>query len=144
MEQRTCLGCQQTKPVSEFNWKNKTRGRRHVRCRVCTRAQVSHHYHNNQSYYVEKARRGKRVVIDLHHRLIVDYLSTHPCVDCGEADLVCLEFDHVRGRKEQSIGRMLGNYPWAAIEAEIAKCEVRCANCHRRRTGRQLNWYRSL
>jgi hypothetical protein len=33
---------------------------------------------------------------------------------------------------------------WRTIEAEIAKCVVRCANDHRRRTARQFGWYRLL
>jgi hypothetical protein len=28
------------------------------------------------------------------------------------------------------------------IEAEIAKCDVRCANCHRRRTCERAGWWR--
>jgi hypothetical protein len=30
------------------------------------------------------------------------------------------------------------------LKAEIAKCQVRCANCHRRRTAAQFGWWRSL
>ncbi len=72
------------------------------------------------------------------------YLATHPCIDCGEADAVCLEFDHVRGPKRGNIGTMLGDHSWETIEAEIAKCEVRCANCHRRRTAVAREWYRAV
>jgi hypothetical protein len=66
-------------------------------------------------------------------------LATHPCVDCGESDPVVLEFDHRDpAAKSFSIGDALGKtWQWEKIAAEIAKCDVRCANCHRRRTARQ-------
>ncbi len=74
-----------------------------------------------------------------------EYLATHPCVDCGENDLRLMEFDHVRGQKKAAI-TVLVNRPsgWKTIEDEIAKCEVRCANCHRIKTCEQQGWYRSL
>jgi hypothetical protein len=64
------------------------------------------------------------------------YLATHPCVDCGEADPVVLEFDHVRGEKRMDVGRMATSVGvgLVTLQAEIDKCEVRCANCHRRKT----------
>jgi hypothetical protein len=33
-------------------------------------------------------------------------------------------------------------YSWEKIEAEISKCEVRCANCHRKRHAKlRRAWY---
>jgi len=72
------------------------------------------------------------------------YLLKHPCVDCGENDIVVLQFDHVRGKKKYDISKMIGTgYPWALILKEIAKCEVRCANDHVRRTSKVQNSYRT-
>lgn len=69
------------------------------------------------------------------------YLNSHPCVDCGESDPIVLEFDH-QGDKLYNIGMMhLGSLQ--KIKDEIAKCEVRCANCHRRRTAFQFNSWRT-
>jgi hypothetical protein len=66
---------------------------------------------------------------------LVAYLVGHPCVDCGESDPVVLEFDHVRGTKVAAISSFVRNMAsMNRILAEIAKCDVRCANCHRRRT----------
>lgn len=72
--------------------------------------------------------------------LINEYLKSKECVDCGEGDPVVLEFDHtVRSDKFKTINKMLsGHYSWNAIHLEIQKCEVRCANCHRRKTYKQL------
>jgi cytochrome c551/c552 len=33
---------------------------------------------------------------------------------------------------------------WELVAAEIAKCEVRCANCHRRRTAAVGGYYRAI
>lgn len=64
-----------------------------------------------------------------------DYLASHPCVDCGEADRDVLDFDHVLGDKSFGISEAIsrGSSLKVLIE-EIAKCEVRCANCHRKVT----------
>jgi hypothetical protein len=32
---------------------------------------------------------------------------------------------------------------WKTVELEIAKCEVRCANCHARKTARELGNYKT-
>jgi hypothetical protein len=46
-----------------------------------------------------------------------------------------LEFDHIRGDKKFNLGDIVRNYyKWETILAEIDKCQVRCANCHRRAT----------
>lgn len=66
---------------------------------------------------------------------IIEYLRCHPCVDCGERNVIVLDFDHVRGKKEFNIGTSVSSRKcWTKIEEEIKKCDVRCANCHRIKT----------
>jgi hypothetical protein len=53
------------------------------------------------------------------------------CVDCGTDDIRVLEFDHVRGTKLGSISVLMkAGKSLATIQDEVAKCEVRCRNCH--------------
>jgi hypothetical protein len=66
------------------------------------------------------------------------YKATHPCVDCGETDPLVLDFDHVYGEKAFNLSACKTLAVGRVIE-EIAKCDVRCANCHRRRTAQQNN-----
>lgn len=58
------------------------------------------------------------------------------CVDCGWRDWARgLDWDHVRGKKLASIASLIAsNRPWREIEAEMGKCDLVCANCHRVRT----------
>jgi hypothetical protein len=73
---------------------------------------------------------------------IVEYLREHPCVDCGETDIVVLEFDHIAEKVANISAYAGGGRSWARVKAEIDKCEVRCANCHRRRTALIGGFYR--
>jgi hypothetical protein len=72
-----------------------------------------------------------------------EYLKTHSCVDCSETDPVVLEFDHVRGIKDIPIARAIRRqYSIDRLQREIDKCDVRCANCHRRKTADERHWFR--
>jgi hypothetical protein len=70
------------------------------------------------------------------------YLRSHPCIDCGETDVRVLQFDHCRGQKKAEVSRLIREgYSLEVIKAEMAKCDVVCANCHIRRTARQFCWW---
>lgn len=72
---------------------------------------------------------------------MLQYLLDHPCVDCGEDDIVVLQFDH-QGNKVADVSRM--RYcSLTKLKEEILKCEVVCANCHARRTAAQFGWWRT-
>jgi hypothetical protein len=73
---------------------------------------------------------------------VKELLRGRACVDCNEADPIVLQFDHVRGIKRDAVSNLVTrNVAWSTIEAEMAKCEIRCANCHIRRTAKQQGWY---
>jgi hypothetical protein len=109
------------------------------------RAYIRDHYKKNTAYYVSKARRRNKAYRQELHKKVFKYFSSHACVDCGESDPMVLEFDHVEGEKRADVSRMISDYcSWALIMEEIAKCEVRCANCHRRKTAREQGWYAYL
>ena len=97
------------------------------------------YYERNKLKVKEQAAASNKRRRQSHREKIRAYLAANPCVDCGEKDPVVLEFDHRDpSQKSFSIGEAgHRTWCWELIEAEIAKCEVRCANCHRRRTARQ-------
>jgi hypothetical protein len=75
------------------------------------------------------------------NREIDQYLRSHPCVDCGESDPVVLDFDHRDGvEKIETISVLRARGRREQLFAEIAKCDVRCSNCHSRRTAMQFGW----
>ena len=140
---KICSRCKKEKSTEEFNFKKKSLGIRQKACKECTRLEIKNHYQKNKQYYLEKSRirnRKQRKIIKEH---IYEYLSTHPCVDCGESDPVVLEFDHKSSKLECVSKFIQRNYPLDTIKKEITKCEIRCANCHRRKTAKDFNWYKN-
>jgi hypothetical protein len=93
--------------------------------------------------YVANAVQRKRALIAERTAYLVDFLRARPCVDCGEPDPLVLEFDHL-GSKSFNIAANLGNRKWQSILDEIAKCDVVCANCHRRRTALRARFARAV
>ena len=67
---------------------------------------------------------------------LLDRLRHVPCTDCGGSFHACsMDFDHRDPREKQyTVTRMIGRSGTERILAEVAKCDIVCANCHRLRT----------
>ena len=132
-ELRRCSRCGIPKPIDEFAWRRRRKLQRDTFCRPCRSAYGKEHYAKNKQRYIDNAAALTRKVRLERTKLLLEYFESHPCVDCGEHDPVVLEFDHLRD-KRFDVGNRLVSVKWQTILDEIAKCEVVCANCHRRRT----------
>ena len=70
--------------------------------------------------------------------------NSNGCVDCGEKDFRTLDFDHLpQFKKEHNIAVLKNQGRIGVIKKEISKCEIRCANCHRKKTAERnpLHWF---
>ena len=65
---------------------------------------------------------------------IHDYKAARGCAVCGEMDPVVLDLHHRDpSEKYKPVAWMISHQrPFEEIMAEAEKCEVLCANCHRR------------
>jgi hypothetical protein len=139
---RRCGDCGELKPLNDFAWRRREQGQRDNLCRPCRAAYHQRHYAANRQRYIDQARERKQALALARTRFLLAYFADHCCVDCGETDAVVLEFDHLRD-KRFDVGAALPYRNWQSILDEIAKCEVVCANCHRRRTARRRGSLRS-
>lgn len=101
--------------LHEMSEANSYRGR----CRACRRAQGT-------------ARHDQR-------REILREAKSRPCADCGGVfPYYVMDLDHRPGvDKVLNVAKMAARYGLYSLDdlrAEIAKCDVVCANCHRVRT----------
>ena len=137
---KRCGTCGRRRMFKFFAIRNQRTGLRQSMCRDC-RSDY------DRVRYQTLKERGRLVRKQDHlrnrnRRVAYDFLSTHPCVDCGETDLVVLEFDHLRDKEFNVSDGIRCCYSVERLLREIAKCEVVCANCHKRRTYAKLGSYR--
>jgi hypothetical protein len=138
---KTCTQCQQAKPTTEYRKNCKSPDGLQYACKECARQRDRDDYQKAGRKESIVARRNR--VYAEQRQFLWDYLETHPCVDCGEADRIVLQFDHVRGVKINDVGNMVGRVADRTLVDEIEKCEVRCANCHTRKTAIQFGWLKA-
>jgi hypothetical protein len=69
-------------------------------------------------------------------RAAVHAAKSRPCADCGtQYPYYVMEFDHLdASSKEFNVSAGVTSVSYERLLAEIAKCEVVCANCHAERT----------
>ena len=142
---KTCTRCEQEKNEDQFGFrKEKDRDVSKYReswCKQCKKEYVAEYnkewYKRNREAVLNK----QKEVRERNLNYVCDYLVQHPCSDCGETDIVVLEFDHINGKKK-GIARLMPSASLAQIQEEIERCEVVCRNCHIRRESKRGNWFR--
>ena len=130
MTTKICIRCKDEKTLDKFNKGPRGIRGRHPWCRKCTKEYGAVKYQQNKERY--KKNRDNSYKVHLHR--VYEYLVSHPCVDCGESDIRVLEFDHRDPSKKLFTVSELTSGQSTKLEDEILKCDVRCANCHKKRT----------
>ena len=144
MNTKHCKRCDTEKSVSEFSKHKAKKDGLQASCKACVKGM-------NRAYYLKTPEKNpdrvasKVRMVEAAKEYIWGFLCESSCIDCGENDPVVLEFDHVRGTKRKDVSRMVSDgLSLLTIQEEIAKCDIRCANCHRRVTYERMGSYRSL
>ena len=132
---KTCSICNDDKEESQFH---KTKTGLFPWCKEC-RKEKDKSYHQGRDLTIKYQQ--VKIRSEANKKALVEYLLTHPCESCGEADPVVLEFHHIQDKKE-NVSNMIQSYSWDTISKEIAKCKVLCANCHRRVTAKEQNFFK--
>lgn len=97
------------------------------------------HYAENSAVYKARSTRNNRALRG-RFREIINLAKSVPCSDCGiRYPAYVMHFDHLPEHEKcftiAEAGR--GGVSEERLAAEIAKCEVVCANCHAERTHRR-------
>lgn len=143
---KLCSRCGAFKALDSFVKSSFTKSGYQAHCLECERLRteirrMSADYRRNESLTRRAARTGNLEAARAKDRrsqrqnqAFVNQLKAGPCKDCGKTfHPSAMDFDHVRGEKVRGIGQMVSANREALL-AEIAKCDLVCANCHRIRT----------
>ena len=133
------------KVCSSCNAEYEPYGQRCALCPECRRA-YDREYHAKRSAEKKQKKYDQQVALRTQNsQYVYNYLKSNPCVTCGETRIPCLQFDHLDGSaKEANVAQMTRSNSLEKIIAEIAKCQVLCANCHAMKTAEDFNWYSRL
>jgi predicted HNH restriction endonuclease len=87
-------------------------------------------YSKNKQKQIDKSEKRRKEI----KAKIRSYKSSLKCEKCSENHPACLDFHHIDpSKKEANIYQIaIKGWSWDRIMEEIAKCQVLCANCHRK------------
>lgn len=143
---KKCTNCKVEKEISSFN-KNKSKrdGYNNI-CKECSKSRSKQYYEENKTLHKSNIKLKNKKTIFSNRIKHFNILKKSKCIDCPENNPIVLEFDHKDNvEKIEAISKMVSTgYSWNTIEKELEKCEIRCANCHRKRTAKQQGWYKDL
>ena len=140
---KVCTKCAILKNLAEFSARKAKKDGRASWCRECFKTHWQKRYYENHEHYRNSHNKSRNNIRKQNAQKVFEYLTQNPCISCGESDPIVLEFDHRDSTtKLENISNLISNGSWQAIEQEIEKCDVLCANCHRRKSAKQFGYKR--
>lgn len=136
-----CPKCKKIKRLKEFG--QRSNGSPTAYCKECKREYDRNYWHKTHKRRLQRKRINIGLIGQRNAKAIWEYLKEHPCVECGETDPIVLEFHH-EDKKIKEVSYLRARSSLDTLYEEIGKCVVLCANCHRRLTARQYNWYKNI
>lgn len=99
------------------------------RCRPCVRAYAKTWYEKNREKRIGVAKETRYKIA----KLVEKIKTSNPCLDCGRKFHHCaMDFDHREGEeKNADISVLVRRRGILKVLAEIKKCDLVCAVCHR-------------
>jgi hypothetical protein len=134
---RTCSKCGQLKPDASFPWRDKAKGSRKRYCVACQNNYNKAWATANPSTVADGRHSWRKVNRERLKQWLRDFKSGKKCMDCNEQHPhFVLDFDHRdSSEKNFNVSQMVnGNLSLRKLQTEISKCDLICANCHRKRT----------
>ncbi len=104
------------------------------------------YYVRDPAPYKARAAANNKLTKARNRARLREFFRNAECMDCGIRDFAVLELDHRDPQRKRDDVSNLVRQPhgWPTIAKEIAKCDVVCANCHRKRTARYFGWRKLL
>ena len=141
VKDQRCRLCNQLQDIEQF-YLRQDNGKRHTACATCLSAKATQRNKDKREdrnaymrQYLRDAKDGTR---DRPSVTAIMCAKKRPCTDCGHCfPPECMDFDHTGDDKARNVSAM-ACYTLEKVLAEIAKCEIVCANCHRTRTKNRL------
>lgn len=143
MTTKYCPSCKQEVNINLFSKNKSKKDGLASSCKNCQSNYQHSWYLVNKKEHIKRAGIRRNKIVNENRQYIFDYLSKNSCKDCGETNPIVLEFDHVKGKKIKPVSEMI-SFSRNSLNKEISKCEIRCANCHRKKTARDFGWYENV
>lgn len=130
---KRCSLCLEEKEESLFALRSVAKQTYQAACREC-RKKIDKDYWERNKHRKHETKRANSSRWRKERTAWLNKQKNRPCTDCGKEYPSCvMDFDHL-GDKDFTIASSKLNLSKETLAAEIAKCEVVCANCHRIRT----------
>jgi hypothetical protein len=140
--ERKCKLCGEIKTMAEFTTMAANKGGRSYTCYTCYAVKHTKYLKDNPAIAIKCAETSQRNY-ELRKEEFYMWVMQQKCVDCGEDDFRCLEFDHL-DNKSFGIAQRVGKVTTKRLMEEVAKCEVRCSNCHKIKTALAGDYYKYI